>query len=146
MSRDDCRQSDPHAFRLDHRGLGRVFGELEAAIMEAVWTGGRATVADVCRALGSGAHYKTVTTVMNRLVDKGALRRAREARCFVYTAAESRDAFVERVSRRVAEGLVLDFGESAVAQFVDALDAVDPVLLEKLRALVAARPPQEDRS
>lgn len=127
------------AFKLDQRGLARVLGELETEIMEAVWSLGEARVADVCDWLGGAANYKTVMTVMNRLVDKRLLVRERQSRAFVYTAIESRDAFCRLVSRRVAEGLVRDFGDLAVAQFVDALDSVDPALMAQLEKLVSDR-------
>lgn len=128
-----------HAFKLDRRGLARVFGEVEAEVMAAVWDLQEATVNEVCERLGEGSHYKTVMTIMNRLVDKGSLVRRRSSRAFTYAAAESRSAFVNRVSRHVAEGLVEEYGALAVAQFVDALDAVDPALLRQLAALVQAR-------
>jgi len=134
------------AFKLHERGLARVFGELEAEIMDAVWRSGSVTVGDVCVALGEGANYKTVTTVMNRLVEKRVLVRERCSRAFVYRAVDSREDFLGRVSRRVAEGLVRDFGDVAVAQFVDAVDTIDPALLAKLHALVEARTVAEDGS
>ncbi|MCB0215531.1 MAG: BlaI/MecI/CopY family transcriptional regulator [Chloroflexi bacterium] len=125
------------AFKLDQQGLARVFGELEAAVMDAVWSLEAATVAEVCARLGQDANYKTVTTVMNRLVAKGALRRRHtSSRAFVYSASESRAAFETRLSRRVAEGLLRDFGALAVAQFVDAMDAVDPELRARLETMV----------
>jgi predicted transcriptional regulator len=128
-----------HAFKLDQRGLARVFGELEATIMDAVWSMGEGTVSDVCDRLGDDTNYKTVMTVMNRLVEKRALSRRRCGRAYVYRASESRAAFLERVSRNVVESLLLDFGDLAVAQFVDAVDAVDPALLEELERLVRQR-------
>lgn len=127
------------SFKLDRRGLARVFGELEAEIMDVVWDVPQATVGDVCARLGQDSNYKTVMTVMNRLVEKGALHRRRDSRAFAYVAAETRLAFVNRVSRHVAESLVEEYGALAVAQFVDALDAVDPALLGQLSALVEAR-------
>lgn len=127
------------AFKLDRRGLARVFGELEAEVMAVVWDLGDCTVGDVCERLADGSHYKTVMTVMNRLVEKGTLVRRRESRAFHYAAAESRTAFVRRVSRGVAAGLVEEYGALAVAQFVDVLDDVDPALLRQLSALVQAR-------
>lgn len=136
---DTKKRRRVQTFKLDQRGLARVFGELEVEIMEAVWALGEARVADVCDWLGGAANYKTVMTVMNRLVEKRVLARERQSRAFVYTAVETRDAFLCLVSRRVAEGLVRDFGDHAVAQFVDALDAVDPALLERLQELVDER-------
>ena len=62
----------------------------------------------------------------------GALSRRRRSRAYVYQPVESREAFSERVSRRVVEGLVQDFGDVALAQFVATLDSVDPALLAQL--------------
>lgn len=107
--------------------------------MDTVWDLGQASVADVCRQLPAGAHYKTIMTVMNRLVEKRVLTRRRDRRAYSYAPVVSRDAFAQIVSRRVAEGLVLDFGASAVAQFVAALDDADPELFGTLRDLVARR-------
>ena len=135
--------SKVHAFKLDQKGLARVFGELEAEVMEAVWRLKEPTVADVCQELGDGANYKTVMTVMNRLVDKRVLTRRRESRAYRYAAVDDRSVFLERVSRRVVEGLLQDFGALAVASFVDAVDAVDPELLSKLEALIRARSDDE---
>ena len=134
-----------HAFKLDRRGLARVFGELEATVMEALWSLGSATVADVADRLGDDVHYKTLMTVMNRLVSKGALRRRRRSRAYVYSPAETREAFMARVSRRVVEGLVLDFGDAAVAQMVDALEDVDPALIRRLRALAEEEADEEEQ-
>jgi predicted transcriptional regulator len=133
------RHSLVHAFKLDRSGLARVFGELEAEVMEAVWELGSPTVGEVCDRLGETANYKTVMTVMNRLVEKQSLIRRRDSRAFRYVAAESRASFEERVSRQVAEGLLEEFGALALAQFVDAVDAVDPELLARLLALVEER-------
>jgi predicted transcriptional regulator len=112
---------------------------MEAEIMDVLWSINGGRVADVCSALGADANYKTVMTVMARLVDKRLLRRHRDRRAYVYCPVETREAFLERVSRCVAEGLVRDFGGVAVAQFVDAVDTVDPALLTQLRALLTAR-------
>jgi predicted transcriptional regulator len=128
-----------HAFKLDRHGLARVFGALEAEVMDAVWEIGSPTVSEVCDRLGTAANYKTVMTVMNRLVDKHALRRHRDRRAYRYSAAESRATFEERVSRQVVEGLLAEFGDLALAHFLDALDTVEPQLIERLSEWVAER-------
>lgn len=127
------------AFRLGGTGLERVLGELEASIMEAVWRAGEASVQDVCDKLGPDHNYKTVMTVMNRLVEKRLLSRYRVSKAFVYTALESRQAFLDRVSRKVAAGLVRDFGAVAIAGFVDAVDELSPADLALLEELVHRR-------
>lgn len=124
------------AFRLDHTGLARLFGELEARVMEIIWQLEEATVGDVLARLGDEYHYNTVMTVMSRLADKGVLTRRREGRAHVYVPVEERDAFLARVSRDVAEGLLREFGALAIAQFIDAASTVDPELVAELRQRV----------
>jgi predicted transcriptional regulator len=131
---------DIHRFDLDSRGLGRVLGDLEARIMEAVWRLGAPTINDIMNILDPAPHYKTVLTVANRLVQKGLLtREATTDRAFAYCATEEREAFLERVSASVAGGLVGDFGHHALAQFVRAAEAVDPAYLDELQRLVRQR-------
>ena len=124
------------AFRLGGSGLERVLGELEASIMEAVWLAGEASIQEVCDRLGPEHHYKTVMTVTNRLVEKRLLSRRRVSKAFFYSPLESRQAFLDRVSRSVVAGLVRDFGASAIAQFVDVVDEVAPDELSALEELI----------
>lgn len=123
------------SFKLDQRGLARVFGELEARIMEVVWELGPVTVQDVCDRLGPDQNYKTIMTVMNRLVEKDVLLRRRETRAFIYEAAASREVFMQDVSRDVVAGLLQDFGPVAIAQFLAAMDT-SPESLAALRQLI----------
>lgn len=124
------------SLRLNRSGLERLFGGLEARIMESVWELGEPTVQKVIDHLGGEMNYKTVMTVMNRLATKGALQRRKEGRAFRYPAALDRTAFLSRATRQVYAALLEDFGPSAVAQFVEAAREVDPALLEELRRAV----------
>ncbi len=133
------------AFKLDQRGLARVFGELEARIMGVIWEVGEPTVADVCARLGSDCNYKTVMTVMNRLVDKGILSRRRMGRAYNYAPCADRETFLAQVSRNVMEGLLEDFGDLAIAQFVSAVDRIDSAQLAELQELIQARMDEGNR-
>lgn len=129
-----------HRFDLDRTGLTRVLGELQARIMEAVWRLGAPTVNDICEVLGPDAHCKTVMTVTNRLVEKGLLVRERSTqRAFTYRPTVSRDAFLSQVAARVANGLVGEFGQQALACLVNAAEQIDPAYLDELERLVRAR-------
>src|SRR5581483_11159964 len=108
-------------FKLNRKGMARFLGTLEARIMEIVWKNETVYVQDVCNKMGKGANYKTVMTVMNRLVEKGFLERKKVSRAFVYTARLNRDEFLASASHQIMAGLVSDFGEFAMAQFVDVL-------------------------
>lgn len=131
---------DIQRFDLDKRGLSRVLGELEARIMDAIWQLGTATGHEICGVLGPDTHYKTVLTVTNRLVGKGLLtREPGDGRAFRYRAVEDRDAFHSRIAGSVASELISDFGRSALARLVQAVDDVDPAYLDELERLVRER-------
>lgn len=124
-----------YTFRLDQVGLARIFGRREAEIMEAMWRLNKATVQEVCKHLGD-VNYKTISTVMNRLVEKGVLLCNRQERAFVYEPATGRKAFLSDIFRRLTYGLLDDFGKSALDQIVETASEVDPALLDELERLI----------
>ena len=123
----------------------KFLGRLEAEIMEILWQRGRGTVRDVADTLAARRPiaYTTVMTVMSRLVDKGLLARQGDRRQFVYTPALDRDEFLRRLSARIVDDLVADFGDMAIAQFVAAIERVDPERLAALRALAHGNRPAD---
>lgn len=127
---------DIRRFDLDAQGLARVLGELEAKILEVVWSRGRATVKDVTDALGPNTHIKTVMTVMNRMVEKECLRRERDGRAYYYEPVADRETFMAQVARRVVAGLMTDFRLPTLAHLID--DA-DPEQLAELEARIRSR-------
>lgn len=130
-------------FKLNRKGMARFLGTLEARIMEIVWKKEAVSVQEVCDKLGKGANYKTVMTVMNRLVAKEFLERKKVSRAFIYTARVNRAEFLEQASHQIVTGLVSDFGELAVAQFVDVLGKRDPDALATLQQLAKERRKQQ---
>ncbi len=126
----------PHSFRLHEHGLARLFGELETKILNSVWTLGAPTVQDVVDRLGQPANYKTVMTVMNRLVEKHFLERHKVSRAFVYRARWNREEMVAHLSRQVLDGLIADFGPMVIVQFVDAVAETDRPRLAELARLI----------
>jgi predicted transcriptional regulator len=127
------------AVKLDECGLARLFGELEARIMDAVWSLEAATVHDLCAHLGSDCNYKTIMTVANRLVHKGALQRHRRGRAYVYEPVVCRDAMLEGVACQIIVGLVDDFGAPALVGLARALQQVPPAELHRLQRLIRER-------
>lgn len=129
-----------HSFRLDQQGMARLFGELQAKIMQAAWSLEEPTVQDVINRLGKKKYnYKTVMTVMNRLVEKGFLERRKVSRAFVYIPRVSRDELVGQLSRQVLDGLITDFGPMVLTQFVDVVAGTDRAHLKELASLVEAQ-------
>lgn len=103
----------------------KVLGELESKIMEEVWKIKNATVRDVLNKISKKKKlaYTTVMTVMNRLHEKGLLECADDScGAYIYSPVHDRETFQARTSKKIISGLIKDFGEVAVAQFVDVLE------------------------
>ena len=77
--------------------------------------------------------YTTVMTVLTRLADKHILGRVRDGRGYVYQPAVSDTAQI------AVRGVMRDFGDAALAHFVDEARA-DPELLARLQRLMADEP------
>lgn len=126
----------------------KFLGELEAQVMEYLWEHGEATVRDVATAIAARrpVAYTTVMTVMVRLTEKGLLRRTSDRRRFIYAPAMDHETFLRRLSERIIEDLVADFGDVAIAQFVDTIQRVAPERLAALKALAEGASPAAEPS
>ena len=78
-------------------------------------------------------------TVLNRLVKKGLLDRHREGRAFLYEPRVNRDEFRQSIAEGVVQGLMQDYGDVAVASFIDAMETASPESLAKLDDLLRQR-------
>ncbi len=106
----------------------RGMGELEAAVMESLWSAvdGR-TPRQVQDELADNLGYTTVMTVMTRLWEKGLLLREREGRSFRYRPTKTA---ADHHSDRMRAALAKASDRPAVlASFVSQLDEADRSLL-----------------
>lgn len=81
-------------------------GDLQAEVLAAVWKLGEATVDDVRgeQPPRRRSAYSTVQTVMNRLADRGLLKRTRRGKAFVYTAKVDESEYLARtIGDRLAD-------------------------------------------
>ncbi len=133
--------------RLGADGLAKVLGDLETRVMRAVWTLQRPVPARAVHEVVARRHdvaLLTVVTVLNKLVDKGLLRRAKIDDLLHYEARLTEDALMAHASRRVVEG-ILSLGPDAVtASFVDVLAEREPEQLEELARLVRRKLRERD--
>lgn len=107
--------------------------------MEDVWDNGESSVGEVLERLNAAGRkklaYNTVMSVMARLAEKGLLDRQRDGRAFRYRAAVSRLKFVRVQAAQAARDLFDEFGDVALAGFVDEVND-DPKLRQKLDKLL----------
>ncbi|MBI6546673.1 MAG: BlaI/MecI/CopY family transcriptional regulator [Cyanobacteria bacterium NC_groundwater_1444_Ag_S-0.65um_54_12] len=113
-------------FHTGRPGLRKILGDLEAAIMEAVWRrgpGARITVRDIVDDLKAtrGSAYTTVMTVMGILTQKELLRVEKGGGAHSYQAAVSRAEFADLVVGKIVRELLADFTGPALAHFAQAI-------------------------
>jgi predicted transcriptional regulator len=113
---------------------GKLLGPLEAEVMRVLWRADEPlTVRELLGQLNDNRNprlaYTTVMTVMNRLVDKGALSRERRGRGYAYEPTADSAAGI------AVQNVVRDFGDAALAQFMDQARA-DPAVLRRLQRLL----------
>jgi len=126
-------------------GPEQFLGELEAAVMQNIWPQDEVTVRQVWDALQPTRDlaYTTVMTVMSRLVQKGVLTARKQGKTYYYQATSTPEEFVAQQAQRAVQDLLTQFGDVAIAQFLQALDDVDPERLAALRKLINQEPPDE---
>jgi predicted transcriptional regulator len=116
----------------------KMLGPLEAEVMNVLWSAGEPmSVRDVLAQLNESRSeplaYTTAMTVLARLAEKQILARVRDGRGFVYEPAVSDTAQI------AVRGVMRDFGDAAMAHFVDEARA-DPEMLDRLRRLLSDEP------
>lgn len=85
----------------------RPFGELEADVMDRIWSLGHGcTVREMREELNQGRSlaYTTVMTVMDNLHKKGWLRRESQGRAYVYEPVLGREEYSARIMNEALSG------------------------------------------
>lgn len=128
-------------FRPLQNGLEKIFGGLEASIMECVWKVGKANVRHVHDYLNESREiaYTTVMTVMGRLACKGYLQKEKCGNAFVYSPSYSREDLEMNVINSVLTGLTDHLTAGALSHFVDAISESDKNALDELEKLIAIK-------
>lgn len=116
-------------------------GELEYAVLFSVCELGAASARDVHLQVGvaGGLAYTTITKVLDRLHAKGLVARKRKGMAFVYRPRIAREVIEFARARLSLSKLLGSAPRPAVATLVEAMESLDPELLDELERAVAAR-------
>ena len=128
--------------RLSADGFAKVLGDLEARVMHAVWgIGAPASARDVHESVTREHKVEllTVITVLNKLVAKGLLSRAKKEDLFHYQARLTEQEFMTHASRKVVEGILSLAPDAVAASLVDVLAERDPAQLAELAKMIRKR-------
>lgn len=107
-------------------------GELEQAVLEALWSLDRAASGrEVHERLdGRDLAYTTVMTVLDRLARKGVLDRERDGRAFRYVPRRTRAAMTAELMHEALQGTGAD-RDQALVSFVGEASAEDLAALRR---------------
>ena len=113
-------------------------GALEKTVMNTIWLEFPAqefTVRDIVNYLhdnNAEYAYNTILTVLTHLYEKKMLHRKKVGKSCIYTVRETQDSFIKKASLQFMTQMKKDYGDIAVAHFVDALEEVDANLLSEI--------------
>jgi predicted transcriptional regulator len=116
-------------------------GELEYAVLSALIDAGRATVREVHERVAKRGDlaYTTTAKVLDRLHDKGLVKRERVGVAFSYASRISRASLERGRAREMLLRLLAAAPEPAVAGLVDAAESISPEFLDRLARAVQER-------
>jgi len=120
--------------------------DLEYDILAKLWELGVGSVRELHEQLGEreGLVYTTTAKVVDRRREKGLIERQPRGRAFIYRPRVAREEVEGARARKAVSRLFGTAPHAAVAALVDAVDAVDPKLLDELERLVVARRRSKD--
>jgi|SRR5690349_14858019 len=93
----------------------------EWEVMKAVWDGGPLSAGEVVQRVASDKNWKprTIKTLLNRLVKKGAVAFEIEGRRYIYRARIARDAVVRRETRSFLSRVFDGAAAPAIVHFLE---------------------------
>jgi len=116
-------------------------GDQEQAVLHTVSRLGPCTVRQVFEHVGEpeGLAYTTIATVLDRLFAKGLVSRQLDGKAFLYRTTKKTAAAAAGHAKKLVAKLLGPDPAPSVASLVDAVESIDPALLDRLAEEVARR-------
>lgn len=99
-------------------------GELEQQAMDIVWEQKKCSARDVLNKLEGEKKlaYTTVATILQRLYDKGLIRRTEDKAGHIYSPKVSKQSYSRNIAQTFLKKFIDSFGDMAIASFADSID------------------------
>ena len=109
--------------------------------MRVLWDRGTATTREIHEVVGepAGLAYTTTATVLDRLHAKGCCSRLRLGKAFSYRPEIPRELVDRARAQATITRLIADDPVPALTCLVEAIESLDPELLDELARVTAAR-------
>lgn len=120
--------------------------DLEYAVLATLWDLSTASTREIHRRVGepAGLVYTTIAKVLDRLYDKGLVARERHGKAFVYRARIAPKVVEKARAENALKRLLGSSPRAAVATLVDAVETLDPKLIDELAEIIASRRRSKD--
>ena len=137
----DLRRLSYHSLITMKSPLRLPGGDLEYAVLAKLQELGSASVRDIHMQVGEpkGLVYTTTAKVLDRLHAKRLVSRERKGMSFVYRARIARAVIDAARARAFLTRLLGSGPRSAAATLVDAVESLDPNLIDELAEVIASR-------
>jgi len=99
-----------------------VEGKLESLIMEIVWGKQKCSPKEVLTELKNKHALQTISTVLERLSEKGLLQKTKVGGKVTFTPAVSQKAYSDSIVKQFMNKIVNSFGDVAVSSFAKGVD------------------------
>lgn len=118
-----------------------AIGDLERAVLEALWQSGPLNPGGVHAIVGvpRGISVNTVSSALKRLYEKDLLTREKVSHAYVYAAAVTRAALQRQLIGAIGSRFGAHDGSGLLAAFVDLAEAQGEDALRRLEKMIADR-------
>lgn len=116
----------------------KTLSELEQEIMSVVWALGKCTIREVVEETNKTKKlaYTTIATILERLHEKGLLKKDTSAFTVVFTPKQSKEEFGQKMAQSLLEKFFGTFGDAAITSFAQSIDDLPKEKKEHLLKLL----------
>ena len=121
--------------------MNKQISELEALIMNTVWELKQCSIRDVSNKFKPKKKlaYTTVATVLQRLYEKGLVKKEEEGSVLLYSPKISKKTYGERIASIFTNNFFNTFGDVAVASFAESIEKLPKSRKKYLLKLISSK-------
>lgn len=99
-------------------------GELEKQVMDILWEQKKCSARDILSLLKHEKKlaYTTVATILQRLYDKGLLKRTIDKTVHIYSPKISKEKYSKSIAQNFLKNFIDSYGDTAIASFAESVD------------------------
>ena len=104
--------------------LQKTLSPLEQEVMNIVWELKECSIRDVVEKLNQEKKlaYTTVSTLLQRLFEKGLVNRNSHSTVLSYTPKVSKELYGKKMAKSFIQAFMSSFGEAAIVSFAESID------------------------